>query len=495
MLKNVLNLAELVAVLILLSIATPAYAQQEPRQALGSGDAAVVPAPVAPPPTAAEVERLRGEVDELRTVVDRQARLLDELEQRLRAIGATDSTVASVAAPPTPVAPQSASGAARPAGDTVDTQVEELMRRWGKLRLVGDLQARFEGFVNQGFDAPVDVAARNRMRIRVRAQLAGDIGKNFDWGIRLASGSFDSPISPQQTFTDFYNRKPIGIDRAYVHFDSKTEAANLELWVGKFEAPWKRTPVTFDEDVQPEGLAESLGVNVSKDGALSSVEFVAWQLPYRERSVGADAILYGGQFLTEWKLSDAWSATLAGTFHDFEQVNVIPPATNVSPTLVNAGFDYGTTNTVVVNPFTNLPEYRSDYRVIDAIAELRYASLTKDGRWPLVLRADWIHNTSAFNNQKDGGQAEVIAGRRQEQGDWSFDYIFWKVEREAFPSVFMDSEMVIQTNSVSHAVRARYMLRRQVEFAWRYLAHRRLQTTSPENRWLNHLQFDVQYRF
>jgi hypothetical protein len=469
--------------------AASALAQQGPQPDVESSEPS--------PATAAEVERLRGEVEQLRTVVERQERLLVALEERLQTRVAAETRTGgdAPAAAPVAVAPQAGAGAAKPAADTVDKQVEELMRRWGRLRLSGDIQARFEGFFNQGFDATADVAARNRMRFRVRAQLAGDIGKNFDWGIRLASGSFDNPISPQQTYTDFYNRKPIGIDRAYLHFDSKTEAANLQLWVGKFEAPWKRTPITFDEDVQPEGLAESVGVEVSKDGPLRSIEFTAWQLPYRERSVGADAVLFGGQVLTEWKLSDAWSATLAGTFHDFEQVNVIPPAVNVSPTLVNAGFDYGTTNTVVVNPFTNLPEYRSDYRVIDAIAELRYAGFTKDGRWPLLLRADWIHNTSAFNNQKDGGQAEVIVGRRQEQGDWAFDYVFWKAEREAFPSVFMDSEMIIQTNSVSHAVRARYMLRRQVEFAWRYFAHRRLQTTAPENRWLNHLQFDVQYRF
>jgi len=81
---------------------------------------------------------------------------------------------------------------------------------------------------------------------------------------------------------------------------------------------------------------------------LRALEFTAWQLPYRERTIGADAVLFGGQVLTDWKFSDNWAATLTGTFHDFEQVDVIPPATGVSPTLVNAGFDYATTNTVFV---------------------------------------------------------------------------------------------------------------------------------------------------
>lgn len=488
------------SVIVAILSASPAIAAQQPPASLAMTGSSIAPSTdtsSTPPSATTEVETLRGEVEALRAIVDRQSRLLDELDRRLQSVTPTSAQPAAivstaVAAPPAEPAPVATQ---QPADDSLEKKVDELTKRWGKLRLTGDIQIRYEGFFNQGLDLPVDVAARNRLRYRVRAQLAGDIGKNFDWGIRLASGSFNNPISPQQTASDFYNRKPIGIDRAFLHFDTKTDGANLELWGGKFEAPWKRTAVTFDEDLQPEGLAQSIGVDVSKDGLLRKVEFTAWQLPYRERAIGADAVLFGGQFLTDWKLSDDWGLTLAGTFHDFEQVNVIPVAVAAPSGVVNAGFEYGTTNTVVINPFTNLPEYRSDYRVIDAIFELRNAGPGKDGRWPIVLRADWIHNTSAFNNQKDGGQLEAIIGRRQEQGDWQFDYGFWKVEREAFPSVFMDSEMLIQTNSVTHSARARYMLRKQVEFAWRYFAHRRLTTTAPENRWTNHLQFDVQYRF
>ena len=487
---SVLRSVALSAAGILLA-ATPGLAQQGPQP----GVDAVVPAS----PTAAEVEVLRGEVEALRSVVERQERLLVALEERLRSLGpaapAVEVAPATSTAPDADAVTQTGTATAAPAADTVAKQVEGLMRTWGRLRFAGDLQMRYEGFYTQGLDAPVEAPARNRVRVRLRAQLSGDIGENFDWGFRLASGSFDNPGGVQQSFSEFYNRKAIGIDRAYIHFNTKTKPAELELWMGKFEAPWKRTSVTFDEDLQPEGMAETFAVEISKDAPLRSMKLVAWQLPYRERAIGADAVLFGGQVQTEWRLSDAWSATVAGAFHDFEQVDVIPLATGVSPTLVNAGFDFGTTNTVVVNPFTNLPEYRSEFRVIDTIAELRYTGFGDSGRWPLVLRANWIHNTSAFNNQKDGGQAEVILGRRQEQGDWSFDYVFWKTEREVFPSVFMDSEFFIQTNNLTHAVRGRYSLRKAVEFTLRYFAHRRLQTVAPENRWLNHIQFDIQYRF
>jgi hypothetical protein len=228
------------------------------------------------------------------------------------------------------------------------------------------------------------------------------------------------------------------------------------------------------------------------DSPLTGLQFTAWQLPYKERSAGADAVIFGGQVLTDWKWSDNWFTTLSGTFHDFEQVQIIPQFVNVSPTLVNAGLDYGTTNVVVVNPFTGALEYRSDFRVIDAIAEVRYTGIAE--RWPLALRFNWIHNSSAFNNQKDGGLAMIEIGRRQDRGDLAFAYELYKIEREATPSVFVESD-ILQTNSLNHRISASYSYLRNVVFETQYILSRRLQTLSPENRWLNRLQVDVIYKF
>ena len=88
----------------------------------------------------------------------------------------------------------------------------------------------------------------------------------------------------------------------------------------------------------------------------------------------------------------------------------------------------------------------------------------------------------------------VILGQRKQQGDWYFDYGFMKAEREVFPSVFMESD-VLQTNSVNHWATAAYMIRKNIELSGRYFFERRLQTLSPENRWLNRFQLDMVYSF
>jgi hypothetical protein len=445
----------------------------------------------------AETAELRSEVERLRSLVERQERALSELQERFdrlsqpSVVGAATSPVVSSA----PVAAKPASTSATPPAaedDPIKKQLDELTRRWGKLRLSGDVQLRAESFFNQGFDGP-ELKPRNRFRLRARVQLAAEINKNFDWGIRVATGSFDNPVSLQQSFTDYYTRKPFALDRAFIRFTSKTDPVDLELVGGKFEPTWKRTAFSLDPDIQPEGFAQSVKFDTGDATPLRTVKLTAWELPFRERAIGADAVLLGGQVLTEWKWSDNWSSTLSGSFHDFEQVDVIPPALAVSPTLVNAGFDYSTTNTVVINRFTNLPEYRSEFRVIDAIADIKYTGFSE--KLPLTITANWLHNTSAFNNQKDGGLLQAELGRRQEKGDWSLEYWFWKAEREVYPSVFMDSEVVIQTNSLTHAIKGSYLVHRQVQLDFRYLAHRRLQTIAALNRLQNHVQFDVNYRF
>jgi hypothetical protein len=457
----------------------------------------------APAPTIEE--QLRQQAAMLRQMHDlllKQQAEIDRLRTELDAVRAGAAPTGATPASATPAvadasvadaAPAQTAPVAAPApDDALAKKVESLDKAWGKLRLTGDVRFRYEGFYNQGFDAANDVDSRNRMRIRVRTQLAGRIDNHFDWAIRIASGGFNDPTSNNATLTDYYNRKPFAIDRAFLHFQTDTKPGNLEVYAGKFDYTWKRTTLTFDSDLQPEGLSERLRMDLANDSPLKRVTLTAWQLPFRERSVGADAFILGGQVLTDWKWSDNWTSSLSGSFHDFEQVDLIPPATGVSPVLVNAGFEIGTTNTVFVNPFTNLPEYRSEFRVFDIIGDVTYRGF--GDRYPVTLIAEWLHNTSAFNNQRDGGFASVQFGRRSEQDDFYLDYAFFKNEREVFPSVFVESD-VLQTNSVAHWITGAYMIRKNVEVATRYFLQRRLQTVSPENRWLNRFQLDMIYSF
>lgn len=429
----------------------------------------------------AEIERLRSELDEVRAGAP--------APRRAAGPEAAPTSAASVAARSEAVSP---APQAPVAGDETAKRVERLTKAFGDLKLTADVRFRYEGFWNQGLDAAAGAPARHRLRVRARAQIGSKIGDHFDWGVRLATGSFTDPVSTNATLTDYFERKPFAVDRAFLHFTTNTDPVNFDVYAGKFDFTWKRTSLTFDSDLQPEGLSERLRFKLGADSPLRGVTLVAWQLPIRERSVGADAYIYGGQVQTDWTWNDEWSSSLSGAFHDYEQANLIPPFTNVSPTVINAGLEYGTTNTVRINPFTNQPEFASKFRVVNVLADVTYRGLDK--RFPVTLLVDYLHNTSAANNERDAGLATIQVGQRREEGDLYFEYAYWRAERDAYPSVFMESD-VIPTNSENHWVQSSYMVRRNVEFALKYFWEQRLRTASPENRWLNRYQVDMIYSF
>src|SRR5205823_687267 len=119
---------------------------------------------------------------EMQAMLERQQAEIDRLRAEL------DATHAS-AAPASPATPAPASAVASTTAragtaaqaDDLTRKVDDLVSRWGKFKLSGDVRVRYEGFFNQGFDALTDIAARNRERLRVRAQLSSAINDHFDW--------------------------------------------------------------------------------------------------------------------------------------------------------------------------------------------------------------------------------------------------------------------------------------------------------------------------
>lgn len=453
-----------------------------------------------PPPPASLEEVVRAQQallermqEELRLQRSELERVKTELEAARRDMTSSRDAIARPAATEIAAAAEIERTPAAPA-DKPDPgdRLGQLAEHWGRLRLSGDIRFRYEGFYNQGYDAPQIVDARNRFRLRVRALLQGTINEHFDWGLGLASGSFDSPNSSNQTLGEYYNRKPFALDLAYLHFDTKTTPVGFEVYAGKVPITWKHTSLTFDENLRPDGLVESVRFE-PKEAPLRRVTVSAWQLPFKEVVVGPDGVLYGGQVHTEWVPAAGWALSLAGAFHAFEEVDLIAPAIGVSPSLVNAGIEYGTTNALYVDPVTGERRYRSDFQVFNGLAEITYTGL--HARWPVMVTADWLHNVSAYNNQRDGGTLTARVGRTQERGDVYGEYTFWKTERETFPSVFMESNVSLQTNSLAHIMEGGYMFNSRVLLKSRLSLTRRLETLAPVNRWQNRLQVDLTYRF
>ena len=141
------------------------------------------------------------------------------------------------------------------------------------------------------------VADRNRGRIRVRFGLEGKLNDDFVGGIALATGTLGDPTTTNETFTNFFDRKTVALDKGYVIYQPQAHKW-LQATGGKFAYTWNRTAVTGDPDINPEGFSEKLSWDF-KTPVLKNFTLQAMQLLFNEVTAGTDSYALGGQVATK----------------------------------------------------------------------------------------------------------------------------------------------------------------------------------------------------
>jgi hypothetical protein len=515
---------------------------------------------------AAELEEIRQqlreqreELERLRAALTEQTRLVIQLRAR---VGLSEGPVAASASAPHAVT-EAAYRAADAAGVEMktgtasgeskgvtsgpqDARLEErvaraeeqlkktgetLARQLGSITFSGDLRLRYESIYGQLNASPSaddpsilgnPLSSRQRFRLRARLAARGQIGKEFDWGLRIATGTFPDVTSTNQTLTDFFSHKNFALNQAYLAY-RPARVPGLQVQAGKFEVPWLRTEMTIDTDLQPEGFNESY-TRTFKDSKLRQLSFVAWQLPFLERSsafvvgadgqvdlsasrrAGRDLALYGGQLRARIELSKQMALTLSAADLYFSgtqfitpaqffggqiqvPVTVTIPATATTPARTVSGFAAiprdmlisGGATPLGISRATNNAVNRdgrlsSGFNLLDLIARL---DLTHSKRFPVMLLLNVVTNTQTRdvvtagpdgadfvlpNDEKNGYWAEIQVGKTQERGDWLFSYTFIRIEKDAVLTPFNYSDLAqlsdvrVQRFIVGYAVDPRVTL-------------------------------------
>jgi hypothetical protein len=384
-------------------------------------------------------------------------------------------------------------------------KVDELYKKFGAIRFSGDLRFRAETFRNQGFDALTEAPDRTRLRVRARLALDGTINKHFDWGIRLASGLFTDPISANQTLTDFYERKPFALDRAFIRYDSKTDNVGVQLVAGKFEPTFRRTQMVWDDDVNVEGASEALYFKTKSP--LRQIKLVAFQLPFNEVSAGKDGVLYGGQAQTDWQFSPTVSANVNVGYYDWNRADQVLLGLGALATQVNGGIfngsgvtgnqngALGTTNRIIRNAAGQPVGFLAGFNLLDVLGNLSWQATA---RFPVTFTFDYVRNlTGRIRDEKNGYWVGALVGQAKEKGDWIFGYYFTRIEQDAVLVPFNFSD-ILASNSRVHMPTVGYQIANNVTAQWTGLFSQRVNKVvlvSPENRYLNRMQFDVIYKF
>lgn len=410
-------------------------------------------------------------------------------------------------------------------------KVEGRLAEIGPVKFSGDIRLRSESFfgltnILASGSTPGalgnDLGPRHRMRIRARLAMRGTIGEEFDWGLRLATGSFADNISTNQTLTDFFNHKPFGLDQAFITYKPR-RVPGLRLQGGKFEIPWAFTELTIDNDVMVDGFNESYSRGF-KNSAVKDLTFVAWQLPMLERNSafvrnldgtinieqsrrdGRDLGLFGAQVRTRLEPSKKVALTLsiadlyfAGTqfispIQVFGSQLLLPltftiPATATTPAqivttqvavardlLVAGNGNLGLT-TASNNALNRDGRLASGFNLVDLIARLE---LKHSDRFPVTVLLNLVTNTQTRdvvragpdgadlilpNHENQGFWGEVQVGSTKTRGDMLFGYTFFRIEKDAVLTPFNFSDVTQQSDMRAHRLVFSYAVDPRVTFS------------------------------
>jgi hypothetical protein len=179
---------------------------------------------------------------------------------------------------------------------------------------------------------------KDRTLFRLRARLGAevDLGNGFTTGLRIATGSDDSPVSENQTLGaansaqggDF-GKYQIWLDRAYIRYElwGKPEQ-DLSFTVGRFDNPFFDTSMIWSDDLAFDGGVLKGRYQVAKGvtpfAAAGAFPIFNTDLNFSTNQAGKfnseDKYLFAIQTGTDWQITKDIDAKVAAAFYDFENV-------------------------------------------------------------------------------------------------------------------------------------------------------------------------------
>ncbi len=386
------------------------------------------------------------------------------------------------------------------------------------------------------------VDQRLRERVRGRAGLEAKVNDYAYAGVRLMGGGTNSntgndtlggtvPVSGVgSTATPFNNaalsefgKAPVMWDQYWIRLEapkeyvSKLFCNDLKLWLGKMPNPFQTTELLWDPNINPGGVAVQY---VSPDVKFSSLpSFNIYgnigDFPLDESGTWrADPTLFAGQIGIKSSTFGSCDSSLniGAAFYDFANMK------GKAPTSYSAGTNTRQWAGTATNQLpAQVGVYAYEYNVFDLLAGLDNASFFEYAL-PNGLYADFIHNTSAPEN--NGLMLGAYLGKKspKEKNDWKIRAEWRYIERDALPDFMTDNDWygfgtqtsltngdtVHQnangypaqngTNSKGIVLGAEYKILKNTSFVTKYMWMEPIKSDDQKNPW-NEFQFDVTTNF
>jgi hypothetical protein len=177
---------------------------------------------------------------------------------------------------------------------------------------------------------------RNRFRLRARIGAGIDLGENFTVGMRIGTGSDDSPVTENQTLGSAsgqggnFSKYQIWLDRAFIRYEIGGQSEkDFSFTVGRFDNPFFSTSMIWADDIAFDGFMARGKYQVA-EGVTPFVVAGAFPVFNTDLNFGTnssvagngyqseDKWLYAVQGGTNWIINKDFSFKGAVAFYDFE---------------------------------------------------------------------------------------------------------------------------------------------------------------------------------
>jgi hypothetical protein len=508
--------------LSLAALTTGLWAQSDAapsKPAVKKKHAAAAAAPAQPAATAADVQSLKDaiaaqqqQIQQLTQQLQQNQQAWQQAQQQLQQAQSAATDAQQKAASVQAAADQQQSTVAKLSSDVADVKttvtnsvvagqdeqkrVSALESAFGRFRFSGDMRVRGEDYFQHG------VEDRNRARIRARFGVEGQLGEDFIGGVYLASGTLGDPTTTNETLTNYFDRKTVGIDRGYIIYNPVAHKW-LSLTGGKFAFPWTRTSLTFDPDINPEGFDAKVSFDVhagpvrnftaqamqlvvfestskpdsyATGGSVSSVlEFGPWTARPSYTLLNwhlADALLQASAFAVQATTTGVGGTTPAGPYPISGEGPGCASTLN-GPTYAPCPFAAnGMTNATFVDS-KGLDHFLSHFLYSDFV--LNNQVKTGNARLPINLMLEYEQNLNAASNPFDtkgnvttlGKQnkaygLDLSLGQAQKKNDVQFGYSWWRIEQDAIIASFGESDQRAPSNILQNRVYGMWKMQKNV---------------------------------
>jgi hypothetical protein len=357
---------------------------------------------------------------------------------------------------------------------------------------------------------------RERLRLRARLGLLAKVSADWSGGVRLASGSTTDRVSTNQTLGTNFNKSSFTLDRAYLKYEP-TDWVSVSA--GRLPNPWFSTDLLWDEDLNFEGVAASLGRRGGMDTFRPYLTVGAFPLREQDPPKRRGRWLQGTQLGFQWNLSSDTRLKVGAAYYRFwnlegqresddtvdftgrqvsssygqyeyesglrQKGNTLFLSNAANDTLINGG----------TNSFVPLWSLASRFHEVNLTAALDLAHFDPVH---LTLIGDYVRNNGWNRGEIIGrtgiAEADIPDGRNvgrqiklqlgmpqiRERHDWNVSLAYRHVGSDAVLDAFTDSDFGLGgTNTMGYQFGINYGLDRNVSLGLKWLSADSIDSVMP----------------